>query len=146
MDVVFIKGEFFVKTFIPVTYYGRNRWNSIFSQLSWWISFQLMLKEYKGVTKQSEDQNIKYNSIVRINTTFSWFVDLPHDFLTHSRPPACKNLVLDLYCYRHCGIIILIQFKATENNGVHPLELKIFYLSQKFDLQVFSILTDGLWF
>lgn len=114
-----------------------------------WISFQSMLREYKGVTKQSEDQNINYNSTCRINTTTSWFVDFPHEFLTHSRPPACKNLVLDLYCYRCSSIIISIQLKAwiqsTEINQHISFDLKDFICPKKFDVQVFSILTDGLW-
>lgn len=75
---------------------------------------------------------LKYNSTCRINTTFSWFVDFSHDIFIHSRPLVCKNLVLDLYCYRHSGIIISIQFKAWVHShwkqSAHLLWFKRFYL------------------
>lgn len=75
-SVVFNRTEFFVKSLIPVAYYGRNRWNSIFFPNCYepWISFRSVQREYRDITKQSGDQNIKYGSTWRINAIVIQFV------------------------------------------------------------------------
>lgn len=145
--MVFSKGEFFVKTFIPVTYWGRNRWNSIFAQLLRMMNIFSVNTEWVQRCDKTV-WRLKYNLTCRINTTFSWFVGLPHSFLTHSRAPACKNLVLDLYCYRCSLIIISTLFKAwIQSHWKHLICFKKKIICLKnIDLQVFSILTDSVWF
>lgn len=113
IDVVFSKEESSVKTFFPVTYYGRNRWNSIFAQLLW--TMNIFSVNAEGVRRCNKTvwrpkYKIWFNLQHKYNHLLScWF---HHDSLTHTRPPACKNLVLDLCCYICSGIIISIQLRA----------------------------------
>lgn len=70
IGAVFNRTEFSVKSLILVAYYGRNRWNSIFFPPNCyepWISFQSVPREYRDITKQPGDQNLKYDSTWRIN-------------------------------------------------------------------------------
>ena len=132
IDVVFSKEEFSVKTFIPVTYYGRNRWYSIFAQLLW--TMNIFSVDAEGVQRCNKtvwrpkykiwfNMQNKYNHL-----PICWF---PHDFLTHTGTSARKNLVLDLCCYIFSGIIISIQLKALIqshlNQSAHLLSCQRFH-------------------
>lgn len=97
---MFSKEELSVKTLIPVTYYGRNRWNSFFARLLWTMNISSVNAE--GVWRCSK----------RVWRPKHKIYCFHHDLLTHIRPPTCKNLLLDLCCYIHSGIIISIQLKA----------------------------------
>lgn len=146
---MFSKEEFSAKTFIPVTYYGRNRWNSIFAQLLW--TMNIFSVNAEGVQRCSKtvwrpkhkiwfNMQNKYNYVL-----ICWF---HHYFLTHTRPPACsfRLLLLYMFWYNNFNPIQSPNSKPLKSISTSPLTSKVsFALRNLIFRSLFAILADGLW-